>query len=92
MTVGRDRSGPLVRGIYGAALRICPRAVRQRYGDDMHATFDQLCRDARGRGRLAVLALLAREVADLAVASIAARHDRPSTMSQAISHQPCSAG
>ena len=84
MSAGRDRSGPFLRGVFGAALWICPRAVRQRYGDEMRATFDALCRDARGRGRFAVLALLARELADLMSASIAARRHQPLT----ISHRP----
>jgi putative ABC transport system permease protein len=87
MSGGRDRSGALLRGVYGAALWLCPRAMRQRHGDDMHATFDDLCRDARRRGRLAVLALVARELTDLASASIAARRHQPSTVSQEPSRQ-----
>ncbi len=57
--------------IYGAAMVVCPRTVRQRYGDEMRRTVEAQCRDAAGTP--AVAGLLARELADLVVASIAAR-------------------
>jgi putative ABC transport system permease protein len=59
--------------IYGAALVVSPRAMRVRYGDDMRRTFDAQCREAARRGLAAVAGVLARELADLAVASVAAR-------------------
>src|SRR6185503_11053810 len=59
--------------LYGAALRLCPRAVRDRYGDDMRDTFADRCRDAAGRGHAAIVVLLARELADLARTRIGAR-------------------
>ena len=57
--------------IYGAAMVVCPRTVRERYGDEMRRTLEAQCRDAAGTS--AVAGLLARELADLVVASIAAR-------------------
>jgi putative ABC transport system permease protein len=86
MTARRSRSLTFARGVYAAALSICPRAVRQRFGDDMRITFDALCRDARSRGRAGVLTLLGRELADLAAASIAARRHQSSS----VSHPPSS--
>ena len=59
--------------IYRVALRLCPRGVRRQYGPDMILTFDALCRDASTRGLLAVSALVAREVWQMA----AARRRRP---------------
>jgi hypothetical protein len=38
-----------------------PRALRERYGHDMRATFDALSADAAARGPLACSALLATE-------------------------------
>jgi hypothetical protein len=47
------------------------------YEEPVKDTFDEVCHDARSRGRLAVLALVARELTDLASASIAARRHQP---------------
>ena len=69
--------------IYGAALVVYPRAVRARYGDDMRRTFAAQCLDAAPIGPAAVAGVLARELTDLAVASIAARRrGAPFTASQ----------
>ena len=56
----------------------------------MRQTFEARCRDAAPLGARAVLALLARELADLASAFVAARRHRPSTIDpqpSAISHR-----
>jgi putative ABC transport system permease protein len=58
-----------VSRIYAATVRLGPRWFVRRYGADMCATFDALCRDARAIGRAAVLALLARELWDVAAAA-----------------------
>jgi predicted permease len=58
---------------YAAALVVYPRRLRRRYGAEMRSTFGARCGDAGLRGSPAVFALLARELADLAVASVAAR-------------------
>jgi putative ABC transport system permease protein len=64
----------LVR-IYGAALVLCPQAVRARYGKEMRETFAERCRDAAPRGIAAAVGILAGELADLVVASISARRN-----------------
>ena len=68
--------------VYRAARALCPRAVRRQYGDDMQATFEALCRDAAARGSLAVVALLGREITDVAVASFRARRPAVSDVVQ----------
>ncbi len=68
-----DRAGSMVTRAYRLALRLCPRAFRRRWGAEMRATFDALCRDAAARGRCALAALLVRELGDLARAASAAR-------------------
>jgi putative ABC transport system permease protein len=59
--------------IYAAALVVCPRRLRARYGGEMRETFAEGCRDAAPHGPLAVAGTLTRELADLAVAAVAAR-------------------
>jgi putative ABC transport system permease protein len=49
--------------VYGAALRLLPRELRERYGDDMRQTFEAR---AAACGRCALVALLVRELFDLA--------------------------
>jgi predicted permease len=66
----------LVR-IYGTALLICPRPLRDRYGEEMRAAFADRCDDAAPAGIGALLRAFARELADLVVASIAARRAAP---------------
>jgi len=73
---GPTRATAAAARIYAAALRGYPRRLRDRYGDEMRETFGARCRDAALRGRIAVLALLARELADLACASVTARRRR----------------
>ena len=63
--------------IYAAALAFYPRRLRRRYGREMQQTFEAQCRDASPLG---AAALLARELADLFVASIAARRRQPSAI------------
>jgi putative ABC transport system permease protein len=65
---GRGALASLARRVYGAALLICPRALRARYGDDMRRTFADRC--AAASSRPAIVAVLLREVADLLAASI----------------------
>jgi putative ABC transport system permease protein len=68
--------------VYAAALVCYPRPLRARYGDEMRETFAARCRDAALHGDAAVLLLLARELADLAAASVAARRRvQPSALS-----------
>ena len=62
--------------VYSAALIVCPRRLRERYGDDMRLTFEARCRDAAALATLAIAALLARELADLGRAAIASRRRR----------------
>jgi len=59
--------------IYAFALLCYPRRLRARYGEEMRATFTARCRDAAQNGAFAIAILLARELADLAAASLAAR-------------------
>ena len=68
----------LVR-IYGTALLICPRPLRDRYGAEMRAAFADRCDDAASQGIGALLRAFARELADLVVASIAARRGPAAT-------------
>jgi predicted permease len=69
----RPRILAVAAWIYAAALVFYPRRLRRRYGSEMRQTFDARCCDAARQGRTAVLALLARELADLAIASVGAR-------------------
>jgi putative ABC transport system permease protein len=59
--------------LYALALLACPRALRLEYGDDMRRTFAARSRDAAARGRLGVLAFLARELGDLMRAAVESR-------------------
>jgi hypothetical protein len=59
--------------IYSAALLALPRWLRDRYGDDMRATFAVRCRDAAADGRLPLVLLLLRELADVLAAAVRAR-------------------
>jgi len=61
------------RRIHAAALVLLPQRIRERYGDDMRATFADRCRDASAAGRRAVALLLVREIADLTIAALGAR-------------------
>jgi len=80
--IGDRRSVAGAVRVYAAALACCPRQLRARYGDEMCETFAARCRDAAQHGDAAVLLLLARELADLAAASIAARRRiQPSAVS-----------
>jgi putative ABC transport system permease protein len=69
--------------LYAAALVVLPRSIRARYARDMQATFAARAADAsrggRGRGALAVVALLALELADVAAVSLRRRHAAAST-------------
>src|SRR5262245_6168691 len=69
----------LAARVYAAALVVCPRALRARYGVEMRETFADRCREAARGGAPAVAGVLARELADLAVAALSARrpHTRP---------------
>jgi len=59
--------------VYALALRAWPKTFRDKYGDQMRTTFDELVDRAASRGRRAVLQVLVREVIDLARAARAAR-------------------
>jgi putative ABC transport system permease protein len=63
--------------LYAAALRLLPQPMRGAYGDDMQRTFDARCRDAAARSTLGAAAFIAREIADLATASVRARLTAP---------------
>jgi putative ABC transport system permease protein len=66
--------------VYAAALIVCPRDLRERYGGDMRRTFDAGTEAAAARGgSLAVMLLLARELADLARTAVAARRSPSAT-------------
>jgi len=64
--------------LYGAALVLLPRPVRTQFGAAARETFAARAGDASRDGSLAVAAFLARELADLAIASLRARlvHNR----------------
>jgi len=66
----RSRQIAFAVRIYAAALVVLPRALRERYGDAMCATFRDRCRAAADRGAAAVVALLAREVLDVVFVSV----------------------
>jgi len=70
--------------LYGAALVLLPRAVRDRFAADMRATVRARLHDASRAGVPSVAALLARELLDLAVASARAR--------RGVRHVPDTAG
>src|SRR6476661_7541187 len=59
--------------IYAAALLALPRWLRDRYGGDMRATFAVRCRDAAADGRVSLVVLLLRELADVLAAAVRAR-------------------
>jgi predicted permease len=50
---------------YRLLLRVFPRQFRERFGDDMTATFEARRRDARSRGAWATIALWIRTVMDM---------------------------
>jgi len=56
--------------LFASALYLCPHDLRRAYGADMRITFEARCRDAAARGPAAVIILIARELADLAIASV----------------------
>jgi len=51
--------------LYRLLLRVFPRRFRERFGDDMTATFEARRRDARSRGAWATIALWIRTVIDM---------------------------
>jgi putative ABC transport system permease protein len=59
--------------MYAAALLSLPRSLRDRFGDDMRTTFAARCGDAAAAGRLPLVSLLFREVADVVAAAVRAR-------------------
>src|SRR5262245_66215426 len=59
--------------VYALALLLHSRRLRDRYGADMRATFLDRCRDAQPDGVIAVLVLVARELADVVVTAAASR-------------------
>jgi hypothetical protein len=63
------RSLRAARAVYAAALHLWPRPLRERRGEEMRATFDELSAEAAGRGPRALIALLATEMIDLARAT-----------------------
>jgi putative ABC transport system permease protein len=75
MTTTQSRTVALARSIHRALLILVPRDVRASYTPDMVATFADAAADARTRGRVAVVLLLCREMADLAFARRANRPD-----------------
>jgi len=63
----------LARRAYALALRLWPRAPRDRYGDEMRATFDAVSADAAARGPRALQLALAKEMLDLICTARGAR-------------------
>jgi predicted permease len=57
--------------IFTAAIVLYPQHLRRRYRSDIRRTFEASCRDAGARGAAAVVALLARELVDVIVTSVA---------------------
>src|SRR5262245_22053598 len=55
----------VARRLYALALATWPQGLRDRYADEMRATFEALSAEAAGRGARPLFALLAREVVDL---------------------------
>src|SRR5262245_11375906 len=67
----RDAFASSALRVYGAVLLAYPRALRDRYGDDMRRTFADRC--AASPSSAAILLLLLRELADVAVTSVRRR-------------------
>ncbi|HEV2983058.1 MAG TPA: hypothetical protein VGX46_01665, partial [Vicinamibacterales bacterium] len=67
--------------VYGAALTLIPRELRERYRDDMRQTFEDR---AAACGPFALGALLVRELLDIAIARARAMPHalRPTTFQQ----------
>ena len=61
--------------LYNTALLLCSRRLRDRYGAEMRATFDDRCRDADGASAIAVL--FGRELADVVVTAVRDRRRQP---------------
>jgi putative ABC transport system permease protein len=59
------RSLRAARALYAAALHFWPRSLRERYGEEMRATFAALTDDAAARGPRAVASVLVSEAFDL---------------------------
>jgi len=55
--------------IYAAALSLYPAGYRRRFGAEMRAAFAAAASECRSGGRAAVLRLLTREIAGLALAA-----------------------
>src|SRR5262245_19919768 len=63
----------LARRAYRLTLRLWPKALLDRHGADMRATFDALSADAAARGPRALLLALAKEMLDLSCTARDAR-------------------
>ena len=68
-----SRLAAIALRVHAAAAVMLPRAIRDRFADDIRATMRARLDEAAARGPAAVVALLARELLDLAFASARAR-------------------
>jgi putative ABC transport system permease protein len=67
------RTARLARRVYAAALVLLPRRIRDRYGDDMRATFAARVNHAAGAAALAIVSLLVSEIVDLILTAVRSR-------------------
>src|SRR4051794_31247646 len=70
--------------LHAAALLALPRWLRDRYGDDMRTTFAARCGDAAAAGRLPLVSLLFRELADVLAAAVSALTAAASTSASSL--------
>lgn len=68
----RDGAISVAVRVYAAALVLCPRRVRDEYAEDMRATFHARCRDGAVSAP-ALVALVFRELFDLALVALRSR-------------------
>ena len=78
--------------VYAAAAVMLPRAIRDRFADDIRATIRARLDEAAARGPAAVVALLARELLDLAIASARARRDTGIAAGKGVNSSPFPTG
>ena len=72
MSAAAPRPRAAVR-LLAAALCILPRRLRDEYGGEMTATYDERCREAASRGRAALAVAIASELRDSAITAVRAR-------------------
>lgn len=65
---------------YALLLRLLPSRLRSRAASEMLATFRERQREARSKGRSALVRVWASELAGLVVVAVRARRDRKSVV------------